>query len=129
MLYVRPSVGYCRSDTNYLPLINTNAEIIFQYPIIVIECTFLEKEDLHHAKKKNHMHWEYLFPIVQSHPLIKFILIHFSKRYKWPEIKNFFDRINSLTPLNNVILWLHPSLVDYSKINLSGTACDNVIEI
>ena len=39
-LYKFPIVCYM-SDTNYLPLKNPKSEMIFWYPIIVIECTFI----------------------------------------------------------------------------------------
>ncbi|XWV25848.1 beta-lactamase superfamily domain [Tupanvirus soda lake] len=115
-MYKFPIICYM-SDTNHLPLNGPKSEMIFQYPTIVIECSFLEKEDLHHAKKKNHIHWDNLYPIISLYPETKFVLTHFSKKYTWPEIKSFFDKINRNNNINNVILWLHTGIVDYSKIN------------
>jgi len=105
------------SDTNYLPLAGPKANMIFQYPTIVIECTFLEKDDLRHAKKKNHIHWQNLKSFIMAYPKTKFILTHFSKKYTWSEIKKFFDKINIETPLENIVLWLHTGPVTYTKIN------------
>lgn len=114
--YRYPIICYM-SDTNYLPFKGPKADLIFNYQTIVIECSFIEKDDLKHAKKKNHMHWDHLFPFITEHPNIKFILTHFSKKYTWPEIKFFFDKINRKTPLSNVIIWLHTGPVDYSLHN------------
>lgn len=98
------------SDTNYLPLKGPNAGLIFQYPTIVIECTFLDKEDLSQAKKKNHIHWDHLKPFIVDHPDTKFILTHFSKKYTWPEVKAFFDKEQ---PIKNITVWLHTGPVTY----------------
>lgn len=115
-MYRFPILCYM-SDTNDSPFNNSNSSLIFQYPIVVVECTFIEKIDLKHAKKKNHMHWDQLDRITTEHPNIKFILTHFSKKYTWPEVKSFFDKINKKTPLTNVMIWLHTGPIDYSKIN------------
>ena len=85
---------------------------------------------MQHAKKKSHMHWDHLYPFIATHPQIKFILIHFSKKYTWPEIKIFFDKINKTTPIDNVVIWLHTSPVDYSKVNQKIKSDDNnIVEI
>lgn len=115
-LYKHPILCYM-SDTNYQPFLGPNANLIMQYPTIVIECTFLEKCDLKHAKKKSHMHWDQLSSITASNPSTKFILTHFSKKYSWPEIKKFFDAVHKKTPITNIIIWLHTGPVDYSKEN------------
>lgn len=111
--YRFPIVCYM-SDTNRKPFIGEHADLIFQYPTIIVECTFLEPDDLKHAKKKNHMHWDWLEPIVRKKSN-KFILIHFSKKYMWNDIETFFDKYQEKTsPLTNVTLWLHTGLVHYS---------------
>lgn len=56
---------------------------------------------------------------------IKFILIHFSKKYSWNEIKQFFDEINKTTPLTNVILWLHTEIINYAN-NTSNINKENL---
>lgn len=104
------------SDTNYKPLIGSQSDLIFQYPTIIIECTFLNSEDLPHAKKKNHIHWEQLKDIIENKPN-KFILIHFSKKYTWLEVKNFFDKQNKQYKLNNITIWLHTGVINYLTIN------------
>lgn len=105
------------SDTNYLPFIGDQSTMIFNYPIIIIECSFLEKCDLPQAKKKNHMHWDQLEKITTVHPETKFVLTHFSKKYTWAEVKIFFDEQNKIRPLDNIIVWLHTGPIDYFKVN------------
>ncbi len=105
------------SDTSISALTNLNSQLIFQYPIIVIECTFLEPEDLSQAKKKSHIHWNHIHPHISARPDIKFILIHFSKKYSWSDVRKFFDKQNKKTPIDNVMIWLHTGIVDYKHIN------------
>jgi ribonuclease Z len=64
---------------------------LFSYPEIMIECTFIHPEDIEDATKKKHIHWKYLKPLVTSHPDIKFILYHFSKKYDRDEVISFFQ--------------------------------------
>jgi len=66
---------------------------VLEYPIIIVECTFLynDIEVIEKAKKDGHIHWNDLKPIIIDHPMITFILIHFSLRYTEPQIIEFFD--------------------------------------
>lgn len=103
-------------DTNISPLIGTFAENIFAYPYIIVECSFLEKTDLDSAIKKNHIHWNQLYPIIQDNPKNKFILIHFSRKYQFADVKKFFDNFyadQTKNKLDNVILWLNENLTTY----------------
>jgi len=112
--YKYPIVCYM-SDTNSKPFDMIPASNIYSYNVIVMECTFLEDVDLSQAKKKNHIHWLQLIPIVKSHPEIKFILIHFSKKYTWKEVKEFFDIYQTTVEfIPNIVLWLQTGIVDYS---------------
>lgn len=102
------------SDTNIKPL-NDPVSPIFQYPTIVLECTFLEPEDLPHAKKKNHIHWNQLEPIVKTHSN-KFILTHFSKKYTWNDIKHFFNKYFEKNKLpTDITIWLYSGPIVYKK--------------
>lgn len=113
------------SDTNHKPLISNNSELIFQYPYITLECTFLKHDDIKQAKKKNHIHWSQIEKIIVEQKNIRFILTHFSKKYLWSEVKQFFDNINKKTPLTNVILWLYTGIIDYS-INANNNTCVDI---
>lgn len=68
--------------------LNENLE---KYGTIIVECTFLDPDDLKKAKKTKHMHWNNLKPYIVSHPNINFILSHFSTKYKPKKIKEFFS--------------------------------------
>ena len=75
---------------------------IVEYHTIIIECTFILKEEKEQAIKTNHIHWEDLEPIVEKYNKNTFILIHFSQRYDKSEIKKFFEDKNKY----NVIPWI-----------------------
>lgn len=105
------------SDTNIKPFL-TETDLILQYPTIVVECTFLEPEDLHHAKKKNHIHWEQLYPIISGKTNL-FILTHFSKKYTWNEIGKFFNYFFKNNNINtNIIVWSHTGLLNFNNTNI-----------
>ena len=79
-----------------------NWEKLVEYPTIIIECTFILKEEKEQALKTHHIHWEDLEPIVDKYNKICFILIHFSQRYDKSEIIKFFEDKNK----TNVIPWV-----------------------
>lgn len=64
---------------------------VFEYPIVMIECTFILPEDVDEAVKKRHIHWLHLEPYVKKYPNIKFILFHFSSKHKADQINAFFE--------------------------------------
>lgn len=70
--------------------------LLEQMPAIICECTFLEGEQ---SDDKGHTHWNGLKSIIEQHPHITFILIHFSLKYKRTEILEFFAN----QPLKNII--------------------------
>jgi ribonuclease Z len=61
--------------------------LLEQMPVIICECTFLDDEQ---SNDKGHTHWNGLKPIIEQHPHITFILIHFSLKHKRNEIVDFF---------------------------------------
>ena len=95
---ITPTLAYV-CDTSYKAL-ETNPTL-FDYKIIIIECTFLYPEHLDKAKNTQHIHWDELKPHIESHPEITFMLIHFSLQYKDAEIYEFFKDIN----LPNIKVW------------------------
>lgn len=67
-------------------------EYIFQFPYVICECTWIFGEDeLERTEVDGHVHWDLLWPIVQSHPNTHFILTHFSLRYSVEEIVDFLE--------------------------------------
>ena len=77
-------------------------DIITEYPVVIIECTFLEEKDLEKSVKDKHMHWKHLGPVIKQNPNVSFILTHFSLRYTHSFIIEFFKKED----LKNVIPWL-----------------------
>lgn len=75
-----------------------NPELL-QYKYIMVECTFFCDDSS--IVMREHIHWKELKPIVEANPDVKFILIHFSMRYSWEEIENFFVKQN----MKNIIVW------------------------
>ena len=53
---------------------------IFNYTVVITECTFLDEESPSEATDKGHTGWTGLRPFVEQHPNITFVLIHFSLR-------------------------------------------------
>jgi ribonuclease Z len=75
---------------------------IFMYKTIIAECTFLYDDHLEHAKTTKHTHYSLLKPYIEIHPECKFILYHFSLRYKQKQLKQFFNE----NVLENVYPWI-----------------------
>ena len=73
---------------------------VFNYPVIIVECTYIDPEHEREAKDDKHMHWKNLKPVVLAHPEIHFILIHFSARYRSDYIDDFFrkQKISNVQP-------------------------------
>lgn len=89
-------------DTS-IRVFDTNPQIL-EYPVIFIECTFLEDDELENAEKTQHIHWQQLKPYVQNNPDKIFILFHFSQRYRDTEISAFFQKEVD-TGLTNLRWW------------------------
>ena len=81
---------------------NKEWEKIVEYPTIIIECSFILKEEKEQAIKTYHIHWDFIEPIIDKYNKNTFILIHFSQRYDKSEIKKFFEEKNK----SNVIPWI-----------------------
>ena len=55
------------------------------------------------------MHWKYLEPIIRTRPEQKFVLFHFSAKYRSDHIRNFFaDYLNPAHPkyMGNIHPWV-----------------------
>ncbi|HEX2312135.1 MAG TPA: hypothetical protein VHJ17_00250 [Thermomonospora sp.] len=81
---------------------------LFEYPVIVTECTYLGDEHLDRAERIGHTVWSRLRPVVRAHPGNLFVLTHFSLRHSDREILDFFDRELADAGLGNVVVWAHP---------------------
>lgn len=80
---------------------------LLNYKNIIIECSFLQEDDIQHAIEKKHNHWKFLFPYVVANPQIHFILIHFSPRYKKEIIEEFFEKEKEEKKIDNITIWIN----------------------
>ncbi|MER6942622.1 MBL fold metallo-hydrolase [Nonomuraea sp. NPDC000554] len=80
---------------------------LFEYPVVITECTFLDDAELDRADRVGHTVWSRLRPVVEAHPETLFVLTHFSLRHSDREILEFFRRLGSARP-DNILLWVHP---------------------
>lgn len=82
-------------DTNIDALsIGPDAALMLNSPVIIVECTYLDREMEGEARKRGHICWSELLPILKSR--IHFgpftaVLMHFSLRYSDEEIIRFFN--------------------------------------
>ena len=88
-------------DTN-IKCFYTNPDLL-KYKYIMIECTFFQDEDMNEIE--HHIHWNDLRQIVKENPNVTFILIHFSMRYHWQVIIDFFDKEKE--KFKNIIAWVN----------------------
>jgi len=94
-MYEAPMFAFLGDTTTQLyvehaQLEKEGKENIFRYPLIITECTFLDRDETERAERTKHTLWPELKPFVEGHPQVIFVLIHFSHRYSEGEIRNFF---------------------------------------
>ncbi|MEV4755361.1 MBL fold metallo-hydrolase [Micromonospora sp. NPDC049559] len=85
---------------------------LFDYPVIITECTYLDDAQRERANRVGHTVWSQLRPVVEAHPQTLFVLTHFSLRHSDREILAFFRQQREQTGascLDNVLLWVHPA--------------------
>ncbi|MFC9993948.1 MBL fold metallo-hydrolase [Nocardia sp. NPDC127526] len=78
---------------------------LFDYPVIITECTFLHDSELERADRVGHTVWGRLRPVVEAHPETLFVLTHFSLRHSDREVLEFFETMAGR--LANVLPWAH----------------------
>ena len=79
----------------------SDTSILEDLPVLFIECTFVNDiVSPEEAKRRGHVHWRDLRPVVESHPHTTFVLIHFSKRYDAKFLEETF------APFENVYPWV-----------------------
>ncbi|NUU23920.1 MAG: hypothetical protein HOV68_20820 [Streptomycetaceae bacterium] len=87
---------------------------LFDYPVVITECTFLDDADADRADRVGHTLWSRLRPVVQARPDTTFVLTHFSLRHSDRDVLDFFRRESERLHaeggrgLDNVVLWAHP---------------------
>lgn len=73
------------------------------YPLFIIECSFLDSDHIKEARAKQHLHITDLIPYVEKYKETQFIFIHFSCRYNKSMIKQYQTKFNYLT---NLLFWI-----------------------
>ncbi|WP_354637937.1 MBL fold metallo-hydrolase [Kitasatospora camelliae] len=82
---------------------------LFDYPVVITECTYLDDSELDRADRVGHTVWSRLRPVVEAHPETLFVLIHFSLRHSDREVLEFFRTTWARDGRpDNVLLWVHP---------------------
>lgn len=67
------------------------ASWLLDYPVVIVECTFLLPDEKKFTHEKKHIHWDDLQPMVLARPETLFILVHFSQRHSDPFVREFFE--------------------------------------
>jgi hypothetical protein len=105
-------------DTNIDALsIGPDATLMLSAPVIIVECTYLESGMEGEARKRGHICWSELLPIIKSRiDLGSFtaVLMHFSLRYSDEDIIGFFSSQTGVDELvsfgastpPHLVLWL-----------------------
>ena len=75
-----------------------------EYQLVIIECTFIEEEHYQESVNRKHIHWLDLKPYIELNPNTKFILGHFSCRYKDEYLIETEQKLKENTP--NIIFWI-----------------------
>lgn len=99
-LYVHENIFAYVLDTNINCFV-TNPELL-EYKCVMVECTFFMDKDENVAY---HIHWRELKHVIKKNPNVYFILVHFSIRYSWNEIDDFF--INEKKDIPNIMIWMN----------------------
>ena len=125
--YEKPILCYL-GDTS--PRVFEN-KILDKFPIIFVECTFLDdtKELLEKAHKTRHIHWKYLKPIILARPDQTFVLFHFSALYKSKDIRKFFKNFtnpNHSDYIPNIKPWVKQAPTSTSSTSTSSTQVNSL---
>jgi len=78
---------------------------LFNFPVVIVECTFLFNEHEAAAEPSGHMHWSQIKQVAEKYSNTTFVLIHWSMRYKVEEIQKFFNELPGGSP-PNVYPWI-----------------------
>jgi ribonuclease Z len=95
--------------------------------VVFVECSFIDDEDYDNAVRTGHMHWQDLRPVVEMHPDVTFMLMHFSRRYSKSKVDDFFAEEG----LPNVRLFIAPDCADDLSIfdvpNINSNVKESVV--
>ncbi len=81
---------------------------LFEYPVIITECTYLDDKEIERAHRVGHTVWSELRPVIAAHAETTFVLIHFSLRHSDRQVVEFFERqLRALDGPQNIVVWAH----------------------
>ena len=101
-------------DTSIKGLEKALANGVNECPNTIVECTYLKKEHFEYSGKNKHIHWIDIKKIIINNPGKRFILIHFSQRYKNSDIQEFFsNEFANWEGDYNVLIWLDSGVISY----------------
>ena len=91
----------CYLGDTTIGVFDKHPEILNQHSTIVVECSFLDDDNVANARRTKHMHWSDLRPIVddRKHSKTLFVLTHFSLRYSILSLRNFFIGHHNVHPM------------------------------
>lgn len=78
---------------------------IYDYPVIVVECTNYDHTKDDHYRKWGHINWTDIKPIIVKHPDITFHLIHPSQKISQKKCIEYQKTIESLG-IRNAFIWI-----------------------
>lgn len=131
-----PHFCYLGDTTHKIFYIDKNCNVpnpnLEKYSTIIVECTFLDPDDIDKAKKTKHMHWDNLKPYINSHPNINFILFHFSIKYNSKKIIDFFklNNCSNVFPLvhDEEIYWMNKFIDKLKSGEISDEFKQKILE-
>lgn len=100
-VYHREKIFVYVLDTN-IDCFSSSPELL-EYKCVMVECTFFKDEDKSVADY--HIHWSELRKVIKNNPNVYFILVHFSMRYSWEEIDEYFMKEKDEIP--NMMIWMN----------------------
>ncbi|MFD1044436.1 hypothetical protein ACFQ1S_01930 [Kibdelosporangium lantanae] len=105
---MRPKITRNNGDTN-VTVFERNPWL-FDYPVVITECTYLDDSQRERADRVGHTVWSRLRPVVEAHPRTLFVLTHFSLRHSDAGVFAFFQEEWARwgAAPDNVLLWVHP---------------------
>ncbi|KAL6048792.1 3'-tRNA processing endoribonuclease [Balamuthia mandrillaris] len=119
-------------DTTEQVFAEHGEDVLRDYPVIFVECTFFIPGHEQAAQQSQHMHWSKLKPYVALLKDTTFILIHFSKRHSEEEILIFFEEQRKLAAesenaeeisvYSRVIPWIDPPRSSSSSSSASSSS-------
>lgn len=77
-----------------------------RYPCVIVECTLYGgSKSPEQARRIGHIHWDYLLPIIESHPSTFFVVIHASLAMRSAELEHVEREVKQAGRAMNFKIW------------------------